>query len=198
MHRLAAGILATLFLQTAPIIPRTAPETSTPARTPIVIPVYRLGEIKVNGARAIPSEVVRQSVGVSGEVFDQSRLSAALEDLKDFYGEGGYVKFAAHTVLESDEQQKVVNLTVNVDEGRRYVFNRISFTGNTTILDEVIRREIPLTEGFAMNTRLLESGRVRLNQLGLFEEIKKEDIQIIPSPDELKVDVVVRVKERQR
>ena len=165
---------------------------------PNAIEAYRLGEIRVIGAKAHPSEISRSSLGlVSGEIYDESKLRKGFEYLKEFYGEGGYITFLPQPVLDVDEQRKVLNLTVNIDEGSRYIFNRISFTGNTTIPDEVIRREIRLTEGFAINTRLLEVSRVRLNQLGLFEEIKTEDFQLMPSPDEPKVDVVLRVKEKR-
>ena len=69
--------------------------------------------------------------------------------------------------MDFDEQQKVVNLTVNIDEGRQYIVNRISFTGNTTTPDEVIRREILLKEGEVFNASLLTLSLSRLSQLGI-------------------------------
>lgn len=198
MNQLAAGILVTLLLLTTASSAKATQGATTPASRR-ALEGYRLGEIQVSGAKSIPSEVIRQSLGlVSGEIYDESKLRTGFEELTRFYGEGGYIKFLPQPVLDVDEQRKVVNLTVNIDEGVRYFLNRISFTGNTTIPDEVIRREIRLTEGFAINTRLLEASRVRLNQLGLFEDIKPEDFQLMPSPDEPKVDVVLRVKEKRR
>ena len=42
----------------------------------------------------------------------------------------------------------------------------------------MIRREVPLLEGFVFNSRNWDAARMRLNQLGYFEEIKEEDAKI--------------------
>ncbi len=105
---------------------------------------------------------------VSGEVYDESKLRKGFEDLKKFYGEGGYVTFLPEPVLDSDEQRKVMNLTVNIDEGLRYILRSISFTGNTTVPDAVLRREIRLTEGFVFNAKLLEASLPAAESTGTF------------------------------
>ena len=90
---------------------------------------YRVGEIKVAGARLLKSEFLAGGLGHSGDAFDESRLREALEAMKKLYGALGYINFVPSPVLDFDEQKKVVNLTVNVDEGRRYFVHRISFIG---------------------------------------------------------------------
>src|SRR4029077_20347419 len=40
--------------------------------------------------------------------------------------------------------------------------------------------------------------RMRLNQLGYFEEIKEEDAKIDPHPNDSKVDVTMKVQEKGR
>ena len=97
-----------------------------------------------------------------------------------------------------DEQRRVVNLTLNIDEDRQFVVRRVQFTGNTTTPEEILRREVLLKEGAIFDASLLELSLSRLNQLGLFEEIKIEDVRVEPSPDEPKLDVNLRVKERDR
>ena len=59
-------------------------------------------------------------------------------------------------------------------KGRRYFVNRITFTGNTTTRDNVIRREMRLVEGGVFNTEALKYSVRRLNQLGYFKELKGE------------------------
>ena len=114
------------------------------------------------------------------------------------YGSLGYVLFLPEPALDFNEQQKVVNLTVKVDEGPQFTVNRISFTGNMTTPDEVIRREILVKEGEVFNTSLWGLSMLRLNQLGFFEDIKEEDSWIKPSLSEPKVDINLRVKEKAR
>jgi outer membrane protein assembly factor BamA len=160
---------------------------------------YRLGEIRVTGARILPGEFIRSSLGLApGEIYDEAKLRKGLEAFKELYGEQGYVTFLPMPVFEADEQRKILNLTVNIEEGLRYFLNRLGFTGITAIPDQVLRREIPLTEGDVFNSRVLKMSVSRLNQLGLFEEIKIEDFQITFSPNEPKVDVILRVQEKTR
>jgi outer membrane protein insertion porin family len=136
---------------------------------------------------------------VSGEVFNETKLREGFVMLQNFYGNVGYVNFLPDPLMDFDEQQKVVNLTVNVDEGQQYTVNRISFTGNTTTPDDVIRREILLKEGAVFNASLLTLSMSRLSQLGFFEEIKFEDAAIRPSDTgEPKIDIDLRVKEKAR
>jgi outer membrane protein insertion porin family len=135
---------------------------------------------------------------VSGRVYNESALRQGFENLKQLYGNLGYVNFLPEPVVDFDEQQRVVNLTVNIDEGPQFTVNSISFTGNTTIPDDVIRREILLKEGEVFNASLLYLSLSRLSQLGFFEEIGIEDAWIQPSASEPKVDVNLRVKEKAR
>jgi len=174
------------------------PQTS-PAIIRAVPPGYRVGEITVTGAKTFKNEFIRSGLGLlPGEVFNESRLRQGIEDLKKLYGQLGFAYFAAKPVLDSDEQKKLVNLTVTVDEGRQYFVNRITFTGNTTVRDEVIRREISVIEGYVFNSLSLEVSLVRLNRLGLFEEIKIEDASIKPAGDQRKLDIELNLREKRR
>jgi beta-lactamase regulating signal transducer with metallopeptidase domain len=165
-----------------------------------VIQEYRIGVIKVTGAKAFGEDQILLVLGlVSGEFFNENRLSKGFEDLKRLYGSRGYINFAPVPVMEFEERQKVLNLTINIDEDRQFVINRISFTGNTTTPDEVIRREMLVKEGDVFNTQLWDLSLLRLNRLGLFEQIKNdEDASIEPSRSEPKVDIVLKVKEKGR
>jgi beta-lactamase regulating signal transducer with metallopeptidase domain len=160
---------------------------------------YIVGEIEVTGATILAANLIRSSLKLgSGEVFNESRLKQGFNELRALYGNLGYVNFIPVPVLGFDEQRKVVNLTVNIDEGSQYTVSRISFTGNTTTPDEVMRRELLLKEGEVFNASLLTVSLSRLSQLGFFEEIKFEDVRITPSPSEPKVDVDFKVKEKAR
>jgi outer membrane protein insertion porin family len=80
----------------------------------------------------------------------------------------------------------------------QYFVNRIRFTGNRSTRDDVIRREVLLKEGEVFNSSLLDDTLVRLNQMGIFEVIKPEDARIDLHPNEPKLDIDIRVKEKGR
>ena len=160
---------------------------------------YKVGDVKVTGAKAFNEDFIKSVMGfVPGQVYNESLLRKGFENLKKIYGSRGYVNFSPIPIQDIDEQKKVVNLTINVDEDRQFTVNRIAFNGNTTTRDKVIRRQVLVNEGEVFNSSLWDLSLLRLNQLGYFEEIKNEDAEIKPSPSEPTLDINLKVKERGR
>ena len=94
-----------------------------------------------------------------------------------------------------------VDITMRIDEGPQYFVNRITFTGNTTTRDNVIRREMRLVEGGIFNTEALKYSVRRLNQLGYFKELKGDDrdMKVDKTPGkENNVDVTLKFEEQNR
>jgi outer membrane protein insertion porin family len=95
--------------------------------------------------------------------------------------------------------QPIVDVTMRVDEGKQYFINRITFVGNTTTRDNVIRRELRLLEAGVFNTMALKDSVRRLNQLGYFKPLEGDavDVQKTPSADN-KVDIQLKLEEQNR
>ena len=70
----------------------------------------------------------------------------------------------------------IVDVTLRMQEGKQYFVNRITFVGNTTTRDNVIRREMRLVESGVFNTEALKFSVKRLNQLGYFKPLEGEAI----------------------
>src|SRR5437867_4739160 len=108
---------------------------------------YKVGEVKVTGAKELNENVIKAVMGlVPGQIYNESTLRKGFDNLKKIYGARGYVNFAPVPVQDLDEQKKLVNLTVNIEEDRQFRVNRITFSGNTTTRDKVVRREVMVTE----------------------------------------------------
>ena len=82
----------------------------------------------------------------------------------------------------------------------QYFINRITFVGNTTTHDNVIRRELRLVEDGIFNTEALKYSVKRLNQLGYFKPLEAgKDISVDKTPGETnKVDVKLKLEEQNR
>ena len=61
-----------------------------------------------------------------------------------------------------------------MNEGKQFFVNRITFVGNTTTHDTVIRRELRVAEGGVFNTEALKESIRRLNQLGYFKPLERQ------------------------
>ncbi|MGC9972570.1 MAG: outer membrane protein assembly factor BamA [Bryobacteraceae bacterium] len=132
-----------------------------------------------------------------GDVFSTGKFRKGIEKMRDLYGMYGYIDFVPDPVPEPVAGTDLLDVTFNVDEGKQFYIRRIDFTGNTTTRDKVIRRELLVDEGDLFNSKMWEMSVLRLNQLGYFETLKKEDAaQITRDPRGSTVDILLKVKER--
>jgi outer membrane protein insertion porin family len=160
---------------------------------------YRVGDVRVTGSKEFNEDIIKAVLGLQqGAIFNETLLRKGFENLKKLYGSRGYINFTPVPQQDFDEAKKLVNLIINVDEDRQFYVNRIAFSGNTTTRDKVIRREVMVEEGNVFNSALWDVSLQRLNQLGYFEEVKPEDAEVKPQPVEPKVDITLKVRERNR
>ncbi len=162
---------------------------------------YTLGSITFKNNKAIKEQKALRSLFPikDGDIFSREKVAKGLENLRKAYGEFGYINFTSVPDTKFDDEKKVVNLEIDVDEGKQFYVRRIEFQGNTTTRDKVIRREIALEEGQIYNSRYWELSLLRLNQLGYFDQLKPDDPNTTDRKLDEKagtVDLTLRVHEK--
>jgi len=170
----------------------------------ITIPVeegeqYRLGKFNILGNKLFKTKQLEPILGMkSGDIFDLSKMRKAIDNLTKLYGEFGYINFVATPDPEPNRKRREVNLTLDFDEGHQFTVHRIEFSGNTKTRDKVVRRELLVNEGAMFNTHYWDLSILRVNQLGFFQEIKKEDYKINQNAKNHTVDIDLKVREKGR
>jgi outer membrane protein insertion porin family len=99
----------------------------------------------------------------------------------------------------------IVDVVMKLQEGEQYFVNRITFVGNTTTRDNVVRREMRLLEGGVFNSEALKMSLRKINQLGYFKPIEQEGPDAAKNPkvektpgEKNKVDVTINFEEQNR
>ena len=171
----------------------------------ITIPVeegrlYHLHNANFVGVKVFrdPEAVLLPIFGMRpGSVFSTEKLRKGLENMRKLYGQFGFINFVPEPSFDFTPNTDQIDLTITADEGKQYFIRRIDFSGNTTTRDKVIRREILLDEGDMFNTQLWDYSILRLNQLGYFEMLKKDEAaDIKTNPNTNTVDITLKVRER--
>jgi outer membrane protein insertion porin family len=154
---------------------------------------YRFGDVNISTTlRDLDPETLRDDITTkAGDWYDASKVEASITALTDAVGELGYAFVDVQPRLERDRENKVINLTYDIQEGPRVFIERIDISGNVRTLDKVIRREFRLVEGDAFNTARLRRTRQRIQNLGYFSRV---DIRTVPSdsPDKTVIEVDVQ------
>ena len=162
--------------------------------------LYHLNKMNFVGVKLFrtPEVLMKPLFGMTtGDVFSTEKLRKGIENMRKFYGKFGYIDFVPEPSFDVIPDSDKVDLTLTADEGKQFFIRRIDFSGNTTTRDKVIRREILLDEGDIFNSELWDYSILRLNQLGYFEMLKKEDAADIKrNPQSNTVDITLKVKER--
>jgi outer membrane protein insertion porin family len=190
---------------------------------------YKIGNFGFDGNKVVNSEALRPLFKLNtGDYYDQKAIKKGIEKVQEVYGTGGYYEFTAYPDLKPRDEPPmngngangndgdgagpaapakpadpkappVVDVTMKIQEGTQYFVNRITFVGNTTTRDNVIRRELNLLESGVFNTQALKYSIKRLNQLGYFKPLEGNAISVEKTPGvENKVDVQLKFEEQNR
>jgi len=162
---------------------------------------YRLGKITFKNNKAISNTAALRSLFPlkDGDIFSRDKIAKGLEALRKAYGEYGYINYTGVPSTTFDDDKKLANLDIDIDEGKQFYVRRIEFVGNTTTRDKVIRRELALEEGGVYNSRLWELSLLRLNQLSYFDQLKPDDPNVTDKKLDEKngqVDLTLKVHEK--
>ena len=172
---------------------------------------YRVGTVTIEGEEVVIEGTVARIFEDlrPGRYYSEKDVREAFETAREVYGSLGYYQMTGFPDLMSrtDPQPEglpllidgdpVVDVTIHVQEGEQYLVNRITFVGNNTTHDDVIRREIALVERGVFNTEALKHSVRRLNQLGYFEPLDEDNaIQISDRPGfDNEVDLTLNLEE---
>jgi len=156
------------------------------------------GKLEIEGAENFSPKVLSLLYGVvEGEILDYVSLKESNASVKKLYSTRGFLDMEAIPEVEIKDD-RTVDITISIVEGKQYIVDEIEFSGNTRTRDKVLRREMFIEEQQPFNGTLLEHSIIRLNQLGFFERIEEEHYEVIKKPDEGSADVVVAIKERSQ
>src|SRR5262249_9367204 len=87
--------------------------------------------------------------------------------------------------------------TLTITEGQVYQLHRLEMLGNANTRDNVIRRRAALQEGTTFDEDLLDLSIRRINQLGIFEEFRREDVGVKLNRKQHYVDLVFHLREKE-
>ena len=157
-------------------------------------PQYRVGEVRITGNTVFATDEVLKPLQIAKRgVFSREVLQRDILTLTDRYSERGYLFADVAPIINTDRINHIVDLGMEISEGKQVFVERIEISGNTKTRDKVIRRDIALIEGDLYNSRLLARSRQNLNNLGYFEDVK---IDTRRGTAEDRVDIEVAVKEK--
>jgi outer membrane protein insertion porin family len=156
---------------------------------------YKLGTVDIKTTlKDLDPESLRGSVETDeGDWYNADLVDESVQAIADQVGSLGYAFVDVRPRIDRDAENKILNLTYDIQEGPKVYVERIDISGNVRTQDKVIRREFRIAEGDAFSTAKLRRTEQRLKNLGFFESV---DIQAVPSDSPDKTLIKVKVAEK--
>lgn len=156
---------------------------------------YRYGKISVNSQlRRVTGEELQPTVSLSeGDWYNGDAVTRTVDELEEAVQDRGIVFVEVKPRITRNPDKQTVDLVFDVTEGPRVYVERIDIQGNVRTEDKVIRRQMLLAEGDALNPQLLRKSRTRLTDLQYFNGV---DMQPQPGSSTDKAIVNVNVQEK--
>ncbi|HPR62743.1 MAG TPA: outer membrane protein assembly factor BamA [Thermoanaerobaculia bacterium] len=163
-------------------------------------PQYRIRNVTITGATVFPTEELMKQIKLTtGKILNFQQLEDAQDGISELYSARGYLfmrLIPRFTPVE--EEEHVLDVELELDEGDQYHLGRVEFTGNTRTLDKVLRRELFIFEGGIFNAPSFRRSIFRLNQLGYFKLDEEKPVDLSFNPDDKTVDALIAGQEHSR
>ena len=156
---------------------------------------YKLGKITFEGElENLSLEDLNNATNLNeGDIFNRNSVIQNIQTLTDLFADKGYAFVEINPVTSEVLNSVDINFVVSLNK-KAYI-NRITITGNTRTQDEVIRREIGISEGGLYSRSILRESLLKLRRLGYFSDVQISTSEVQDMQD--KIDINFAVQETQ-
>ena len=135
-------------------------------------PQFRIGKVDLTGDFLIPKEELLASLKITQEeFFNRETLQNDVLYLTDLYANEGYAYADVAPVVNENLDEKIVDITFDVQKGKLVYFEEITISGNTKTRDKVIRRALRVYEQELFSSQRLKRSIRNLHRLDFFEDV---------------------------
>ena len=138
--------------------------------------IFKLGNVNFTGELLNHSQKdLINMLGLSkDDVFERANLIAGIETVTDNFGDQGYAFTNTEPVTTHSQKDGYIDLNINITTNKKIYINRITITGNTRTQDDVIRREIGISEGGIYSKSELDNSVTKIKRLGFFSDVQMQ------------------------
>lgn len=124
----------------------------------------------------------------SGDWYSPKAVDMAVEKLRDYYGEVGYLDCQIRVERRPNLETGKIDLVFKIKEGEKSYLRSINITGNTKTRSTVIVRELALSPGEVFDLVRMKNSEARLKNTRFFEDTRlSPESTNIPNQKNLRV-----------
>jgi outer membrane translocation and assembly module TamA len=91
---------------------------------------YRFKHMSFTSGTVFPEDVLREQFPInSGDIFNTEKIHVGLDRLRQLYGAEGYINFTLVPDTVVDDDNGLISLKIDLDEGREFRYGRLIISG---------------------------------------------------------------------
>ncbi len=157
---------------------------------------YNIGKVSLNSyVKKVKAKDFMDIVKIkSGDLYNETKIFEIRDKLRKEVSLKEHPFIDVIVDINYNKEQKTANILYKIEERQKLFVERIDIVGNVRTLDRVIRRELSVHEGDALNVYKIQKSVDRLKGMEYFDDVQidQEDGSV---PD--KKIIIVRVKEKE-
>ena len=152
---------------------------------------YKLGKVSFEGELGnLTAENLSDLLTIkSGDIFNRQFIIDDIQKIVDIYSDQGYAFVDINPITK--DVLDTVNVIMSISLNKKVYINRITIAGNTRTQDQVIRREIGISEGGLYSRSVLRNSILKLRRLGYFSDVQMNTSEVEGIPDKIDLNLVV-------
>ena len=155
---------------------------------------YKNGTVSVKGDILTTEEkLLSLLISQESELYNRELIRKDMITLNDLYANSGYANARVTPLVKKDDENKIVDISFDIQKGELVHFNRITITGNSKTRDKVIRRELAIMEQGRYSMSGIQRSHRNLAMRDYFSNVEIKPVKT-DKPNERDVEVKVAEK----
>jgi len=152
---------------------------------------YKLGRVSFQGelGNQTPDNLGELLTIKTGDIFNFQEVVSDIQTITDVYTDQGYAFVNINPITK--DILDTVDVNIDISLNKKIYINRITISGNTRTQDEVIRREIGVSEGGLYSRSALRESVLKLKRLGYFSDVQMNASKVVNVPDRIDLNFVL-------
>jgi len=157
-------------------------------------PEYRVSKIDLKGDIVPSKEELLDTIElVIGETYSEEKLRNSIMLMTEKVGDEGFAFSSVTPLFHRHVDERTVDITFDIEKGRKVFIERVEISGNNKSEDRVIRREIRVDEGERFSASKLNLSKKRLKRLDYFDDVRVS-LPRGSAPDKVRMKVELEEK----
>ncbi len=135
--------------------------------------LYKINNITFHGNKVYSDKKLYKLLSIKkNSVYNQEILNISIQSIYEIYADEGYLGLKVEPEITKNSEKGLIDIKFLIEENNKVYVDKIYISGLTSTKEEVVRREVLLSEGEVFSNRKLRRSLEKIYNLGFLDDVK--------------------------